>query len=58
MNTHDLILAIEAYIDNNLDSKEHLSKDNATMIFCLESVLQTAIDSLAILDKLENKGKI
>jgi hypothetical protein len=58
MNTHDLILAIEAYIDNNLDSKEHLSKDNATIIFCLESVLQTAIDSLAILDKLENKGKI
>jgi hypothetical protein len=58
MDTSDLILAIEAYIDNNLDSKEHLSKDNATIIFCLESVLQTAIDSLAILDKLENKGKI
>ena len=58
MNTHELISAIEAYIDNNLDSKEHLSKDNATIIFCLESVLQTAIDSLAILDKLENKGKI
>jgi len=58
MNTHELIVAIEAYIDNNLDSKEHLSKDNATIIFCLESVLQTAIDSLAILDKLENKGKI
>ena len=58
MNTHDLILAIEAYIEDNLDSKEHLSKDNATIIFCLESVLQTAIDSLAILDKLENKGKI
>ena len=58
MNTHDLIVAIEAYIDNNLDSKEHLSKDNATIIFCLESVLQTAIDSLAILDKLENKGRI
>lgn len=58
MDTSDLIGAIEAYIDNNLDSKEHLSKDNATIIFCLESVLQTAIDSLAILDKLENKGKI
>ena len=58
MDTHDLIVAIEAYIDNNLDSKEHLSKDNATIIFCLESVLQTAIDSLAILDKLENKGRI
>ena len=58
MNTHDLILAIEAYIEDNLDSKEHLSKDNATIIFSLESVLQTAIDSLGILDKLENKGKI
>ena len=58
MNTHDLILAIEAYIEDNLDSNEHLSKDNATIIFSLESVLQTAIDSLGILDKLENKGKI
>jgi hypothetical protein len=58
MDTSDLILAIEAYIEDNLDRKEHLSKDNATIIFCLESVLQTAIDSLEILDKLENKGKI
>ena len=40
MNTHDLILAIEAYIDNNLDSKENLSKDNATIIFWVVGTLK------------------
>ena len=51
MNTKDLMVAIEAYIANNLDSID----------MGVLSVLQTAIDSLEIqrlVDKLENKGKI
>ena len=46
MTKEQLIITIEGYIEQNIDTIQTRGKNNATILFCLETVLQTSIDAL------------